>query len=81
MNLRTYKILNGKLAWGQLIYDLKWGLLLPVLSFVYISHVPSLPLKDLFTLMLIALVMSEFLRDPFFRNQILQIRKSNTKAS
>ena len=81
MNLRTYKILNGKLAWDQVIYDLKWGLLLPVLSFVYISHVPSLPLKYLFTLMLITLVMSEFLRDPFFRNQILQIIKSTTKAS
>lgn len=74
MNLYTYKVLNLDLIWGNLLSDLKWGFLIPVISVVLTTLNTSPIIKLGFSLLLILYCLMTFRREPYFQQQITLVK-------
>jgi O-antigen/teichoic acid export membrane protein len=75
MNLCIYKILNKKLDWRHVSGDLKWGIILPVISYLIILFQSQWYIKVCFSLLLLLFDFLMIRKDSFIRDQFRNIQK------
>ena len=81
LNLWTYKNLNKKISWNHVFTDLKFGILLPLASFIIVSlHAPLLR-RAAYTIVLGVFAFLTIKNDEFVMKQLKQLTKKLTRAN
>lgn len=81
-NLLVYKTLNKQISWKDVIEDLGWGIVLPVLVYMFSLNFSfkSIPEKFFLTLMISLILFFIILKDKNLKDRLLLISRALQKA-
>lgn len=74
MDIKVYHILKSKVNWGNVISDLILGILIPILSFVFMRFHPGIYPRLIFSLITSGAVFILFMKDDYAREYLSSLR-------